>query len=229
MASTTTTSSSSGNKTAAIATGNALWNRVPKANAELFALTYGALVTEVLRDYGDDIGAVNEQLEKMGHSMGVRCVDEYLAKLSTAAPPCQNFMDTAEVLAKSALKMFLGITADVVVHTDGIAEDASEQPGTGGNSPSYSLILTDNPLAIFVELPDAYLEPPSDMTGGSSKPQLEYNSLYCGLIRGALEMLNMRVECTFLKSTLRGDDVNEIKVQLKEVMAEGAGVEYQEE
>jgi trafficking protein particle complex subunit 3 len=227
MSSTTTTSSATGNKTAAIATGNALWNRVPKANAELFALTYGALVTEVLRDYGDDIGAVNEQLEKMGHSMGVRCVDEYLAKLSTAAPPCSNFMDTAEVLAKSALKMFLGITADVVVHNEGIPEDSAD-PG-GASSPSYSLILTDNPLAIFVELPDAYLEPPNDMTGGSTKPQLEYNSLYCGLIRGALEMLNMRVECSFVKSTLRGDDVNEIKVQLKEVLAEGAGAEYQEE
>ena len=226
MASSTTTSST-GNKTAAIATGNALWNRVPKANAELFALTYGALVTEVLRDYGDDIAAVNEQLDKMGHSMGVRCVDEYLAKLSTAAPPCSNFMDTAEVLAKSAFKMFLGITADVVVHSDGTAEDGNEN--AGANSPSYSLILTDNPLTIFVELPDSYLETPNDMTGGSSKPQLEYNSLYCGLIRGALEMLNMRVECTFVKSTLRGDDVNEIKVQLKEVLAEGAGAEYQEE
>ena len=210
MSSTTTTAGSTGNKTAAIATGNALWNRVPKANAELFALTYGALVTEVLRDYGDDIGAVNEQLDKMGHSMGVRCVDEYLAKLSTAAPPCSNFMDTAEVLAKSAFKMFLGITADVVVHNDTIQEDASEHAGAGGpgtSSPAYSLILTDNPLAIFVELPDAYLEPPNDMTGGSSKPQLEYNSLYCGLIRGALEMLNMRVDCTFVRSTLRGDDV----------------------
>jgi trafficking protein particle complex subunit 3 len=233
--SSTTTGGSSGgsNKAAAIATGNALWNRVPKANAELFALTYGALVTEVLRDYGEDVAAVNEQLDKMGHSMGVRCVDEYLAKLSTAAPPCSNFLDTAEVLAKSAFKMFLGITADVVIHAtslttsstvDGGGEGTTEAGGTEASAPSYSLILHDNPLAIFVELPEQYQGPAAE-----GQPLLEYNSLYCGLIRGALEMLNMRVECTFVKSTLRGDDVNEIKVQLKEVVAEGAGAEYQEE
>jgi len=223
-AQTSTPNSTTHNKTAAIATGNALWNRVPKANAELFALTYGALVTEVLRDYGDDIKGVNEQLDKMGHSMGVRCVDEYLAKLSHAAPQCQQFLDTAEVLAKSAFKMFLGITADVVLMPS-VAEDAKE--GEGGapeGGQYYSLILTDNPLAIFVELPDNYQTAADD-----GKPKLEYNALYCGLIRGALEMLNMRVECTFVRSQLRGDDVNEIKVQLKEVMADGAGEEYQEE
>ena len=235
--STIDTASASSNKATAIATGNALWNRVPKANAELFALTYGALVTEVLRDYGDDIAAANEQLDKMGHSMGVRCVDEYLAKLSSAAPPCSNFMETAEVLAKSALKMFLGITADVVY---GNADDSA---------PSYSLMLTENPLAMFVEMPEAYLNNNSSSGSNSNsnsnastsdnkskssaqKPknaQLEYNAVYCGLIRGALEMLNMRVECSFVKSTLRGDDVNEIQVQLQEVMSEGAGEEYQEE
>lgn len=202
------------NKSAAIATGNALWNKVPKANAELFALTYGALVTEVLRDYGEDVQQVNEQLDKMGYSMGVRCVDEYLAKLSTAAPPCSNFLETAEVLAKSAFKMFLGITADVIVH---------EKLGDDNEGQSYSLLLTDNPLAIFVEMPDTFLDKENP------KSQLEYNQLYCGLIRGALEMLNMRVECSMVKSTLRGDDVNEIKVQLKEVIAEGAGEEYQQE
>ena len=213
------------NKANAIATGNALWNRVPKANSELFALTYGALVTEVLRDYGDDLAAANAQLDKMGHSMGVRCVDEYLAKLSSAAPACQTFLDTAEVLAKSALKMFLGITADVVYHSTSESE---------GNAPSYSLLLTDNPLAMFVELPDSYLNNDTTTTTTSksddaSTEMLEYNQLYCGLIRGALEMLNMRVECHFVKSTLKGDDVNEIRVQLKEVVAEGAGADYQEE
>lgn len=228
MASTATTTSSSAtsNKSAAIATGNALWGKVPKANSELFALTYGALVTEVLRDYGEDVAQVNEQLDKMGYSMGVRCVDEYLAKLSTAAPPCSTFLETAEVLAKSALKMFLGITADVVVHEPQqqhatTMEGGDEKKSSGGQA--YSLILLDNPLTTFVELPDAFLDKENP------KSKLEYNNLYCGLIRGALEMLNMRVECTFVKSTLRGDDVNEIKVQLKEVIAEGAGAEYQEE
>lgn len=246
----------SSNKSAAIATGNALWNKVPKANAELFALTYGALVTEVLRDYGattntatssggttannkdndnnndntnanNSIQQVNEQLENMGHSIGVRCVDEYLAKLSTAAPVCKTFFDTAEVLAKSAFKMFLGITADVVIPPSQQQDNTSS--GDDGNSPQpqvYSLYLQDNPLSIFVELPEQYT---NKDTIGNNTPMLEYNALYCGIIRGALEMLNMRVECTFIRSTLRGDDVNEIRVELKEVIAEGAGDDYKDE
>ena len=32
------------------ASGQALWAKMPKANAELFALTYGSLVTELVRD-----------------------------------------------------------------------------------------------------------------------------------------------------------------------------------
>ena len=32
------------------AAGQALWAKMPKANAELFALTYGSLVTELVRD-----------------------------------------------------------------------------------------------------------------------------------------------------------------------------------
>lgn len=119
--------------------------------------------------------------------------------------------------------MFLGMTADVVYHSTSESE---------GGAPSYSLLFTDNPLAMFVELPDAYLSNDSTNKAAgddTSTEMLEYNQLYCGLIRGALEMLNMRVECHFVKSTLKGDDANEIRIQLKEVVAEGAGAEYQEE
>ena len=34
-------------KSQASAAGQALWAKMPKANAELFALTYGSLVTEL--------------------------------------------------------------------------------------------------------------------------------------------------------------------------------------
>lgn len=275
-------------KSTAAATGNALWSKIPKANAELFALTYGALVTELLRDYGEDnIDKVNEQLDRMGHSIGMRCVDEYMAKSYTymaeggygggggsggsGGPPgsgnvgskggsgssnvsimaCTTFLDTAEVLAKSAFKMFLGITADVVVTSSSsksstqqsqsqsgntqqsssyeqqIDDDPTGTTGTGGSNipasasttktQSFSLMFYDNPLATFVELPDHF------------KDKLEYSVIYCGIIRGALEMLNMRVKCTFIKSTLKGDDCNEIKVELQEVLADGAGDEYKDE
>ena len=92
-------------KSAAASNGQALWNKVPKVNAELFALTYGALVTEVIRDNDENLSAVNEQLEKIGYSIGIRCVDEFLAKSN--APYCKSLAETVDVLGKTAFKMFL--------------------------------------------------------------------------------------------------------------------------
>lgn len=186
-------------KSSATTNGQFLWGKVPKANAELFALTYGALVTEVLRDQEENLSKVNEQLDQIGYSIGIRCVDEFLAKSN--APYCKNLAETAEVLGRTAFKMFLGITADIQHHT----------------ATTFSILFQENPLSMFVELPDAY------------KDQLEYNILYCGVIRGAMEMLNYKVECTFVKSPLRGDDTHEIKVDLKQVLQDGAGDDYKEE
>lgn len=183
----------------ASSSGQQLWNKVPKVNAELFALTYGALVTEVIRDADENLSSVNEKLEKIGYSIGIRCVDEFLAKSN--APYCKSLAETAEVLGKTAFRMFLGIMVDVTQHS----------------STCFSLNFQDNPLSLFVELPEQY------------KDELEYSILYCGVIRGALEMLNYKVECTFVKSPLKGDDIHEIKVDVKQVLAAGAGEDYQEE
>ena len=60
--------------------------------------------------------------------------------------------------------MFLGVTATVANY------DA--------NKKEFSLILDENPLAEFVELPDEY------------KDSLWYCNIYCGVIRGALEMVS---------------------------------------
>ena len=48
--------------------------------------------------------------------------------------------------------------------------------------------------------------------------------------RGALEMVRMNVECSFVRDMLRGDDVNEIRLELKGVIDEAAnlGDEYKE-
>ena len=39
--------------------GTALWNKMPKINAELFALTYGAMVMQLIKDH-EDVDAVNK-------------------------------------------------------------------------------------------------------------------------------------------------------------------------
>jgi hypothetical protein len=196
--------SKSNTAAAASSNGQNLWSKVPKANAELFALTYGALVTEVLRDQDENLAQVNEQLEKIGYSIGIRCVDEFLAKSN--APYCKTLAETAQVLGKTAFKMFLGMNVEV-----------NQQSPT-----CFSLLFQDNPLSLFVELPDS-------KDNINYKEDLEYSILYCGVIRGALEMLNYKVTCQFVKSPLKGDDIHEIKVDLKQVLADGAGEEYQEE
>ena len=131
---------------------------------------------------------------RRGYNIGVRLVDEFLAKAQIGT--CQSFQETAEVIAKAGFKMFLGVSAEVV----------------GASATEFRLQLTENPLAEFVELPEQY---------GS----LAYSNLLCGVLRGALEMVQMRVECTLTKDTLWGHEVMEILIVLKEMLSE----EYQDD
>ena len=65
--------------------------------------------------------------------------------------------------------------------------------------------LTENPLAEYVILPQQHRE-------------LWYSNVICGVIRGALEMLNMKTNVYFVKDNLRGHNMNEIRVELKEIV-----------
>lgn len=203
---------------------------MPKANTELFALTYGSLITELLKDYNHDIPEINNQLDRIGYSIGVRCIDELLAKCEVNGidiGSCSKLENTAEVIAKIGFRCFLGMTCDVA--------NVSEK--------AFSLFLYENPLSIFVELPenDAGSTSNNDEFGGRStttgnentgKPdwsKLKYSNVYCGVIRGALEQVNLKVTCNFVRDVLRGDDVNEIRVELKEILTEGAGEDYKDE
>lgn len=51
----------------------------------------------------------------------------------------------------------------------------------------------------FVELPP------------SAYGVLWYSNVLCGVLRGALEMVQMRVEARFVKDVLQGDEVSEIR------------------
>lgn len=202
------------------ASGHTLWSKMPKANTELFALTYGSLITELLKDYDNDIPEINKQLDRIGHSIGVRCIDELLAKCEVNGVdigPCSSLENTAEVIAKIGFRCFLGMTCDVTNVTD----------------KSFSLFLYENPLSIFVELPESNRglndDDANESTGKPEWSKLKYSNIYCGVIRGALEQVNMKVTCDFVRDVLRGDEVNEIRVELKEIMTEGAGEDYQAE
>eukprot|EP00013_Stygamoeba_regulata_P008169 CAMPEP_0177686786 /NCGR_PEP_ID=MMETSP0447-20121125/33765_1 /TAXON_ID=0 /ORGANISM="Stygamoeba regulata, Strain BSH-02190019" /LENGTH=132 /DNA_ID=CAMNT_0019196953 /DNA_START=178 /DNA_END=576 /DNA_ORIENTATION=- len=104
---------------------------------------------------------------------------------------CKDLKKTAEVIAQVGFKMFLGVTARV--------DNWSEK--------EFSLFLDENPLTDFVELPEKY-------------HGLFYSNIIAGVIRGALEMVQMKVECKFKKCTLRGDDTTEIQVIFREYLAD---------
>mmetsp|Transcript_28454 Transcript_28454/g.46123 ORF Transcript_28454/g.46123 Transcript_28454/m.46123 type:complete len:184 (-) Transcript_28454:627-1178(-) len=170
--------------------GDGAYQRLEKVSSELFTLTYGSIVAQLVKDY-EDVNEVNKQLEKMGYNIGLRLIDEFLAKSGVGR--CADFKETAEVVAKVGFKMFLGVNAQVL--------------NWNSDGTEFSIILEENPLADFVELPD-------------SLQNLVYSNMLCGVIRGALEMVQMKVDVKFVRDTLKGDDVNEIRVILRELMVE---------
>lgn len=170
--------------------GEAAFAKMEKVNAELFTMTYGSLVVQLMKDL-EDVEAVNTALEKMGYGIGVRLIDEFLA--TSGVGRCGSFRETAEVIAKVGFRMFLNMPVEVTAWN----EEETE----------CSLILNSNPLNSFVELPEAHRG-------------LWYSNVYCGVIRGALELVQNKVEVTFVKDVLRGDGASEIRLKLIEVMQE---------
>lgn len=131
-----------------------------------------------------------------GYNIGVRIVDEYLAKTRAQAPACASFREAAEAVARHALPLFLNVAAAVGAWSaDGSA---------------CSLALTDNPLADFVELPEAYRK------GG-----LSYCQLLAGCVRGALAQVGFCADVRVARDALRdGGGVLELRLTLKETRDE---------
>ncbi|KAJ0015085.1 hypothetical protein Pint_20135 [Pistacia integerrima] len=182
--------------------GDAIFANMERVNAELFTLTYGATVRQLLTDL-EEVDEVNKQLDQMGYNIGIRLVDEFLAKSNVSR--CVDFKETAEVIAKVGFKMFLGVTASVT--------------NWDADGTCCSIVLEDNPLVDFVELPDTC-------------QGLYYCNILSGVIRGALEMVSntssfaqpsipsflwdvsLKTEVTWIRDVLRGDDAYELQVKL---------------
>lgn len=62
-------------------------------NSELFTLTYGAIVSQLMKDY-ENVEDVNKQLDRMGYNIGVRMVEDFLAR--TNAGRCYDLRETAD-------------------------------------------------------------------------------------------------------------------------------------
>ncbi|XP_046583261.1 trafficking protein particle complex subunit 3-like [Haliotis rubra] len=154
-----------------------------KVNGELFTLTYGALVAQLMKDYEND-DEVNKQLEKMGYNIGVRLIEDFLARANIGR--CSDFRETADIVARVAFKMYLGIQP--VVSNWSAAGD------------EFSLLIENNPLTDFVELPDGH-------------NALHYSNLLSGVLKGSLEMVQMDVDVRFVQDQLKGDNITEIRLK----------------
>lgn len=69
-----------------------------KVNAELVTLTYGTIVAQLCKDFAGDYAEVNKQLDKMGYNIGVRLIEDFLARSNIGR--CANFKETAEAIAR---------------------------------------------------------------------------------------------------------------------------------
>lgn len=145
-------------------------SRVDKINAEVVTLTYGTIVASLCRDLTvantaakTDYAAVNAELDRMGYNIGLRLIEDFLAKSNMGT--CSNLRETAEVISRVGFKIFMNITPTIA--------------GWGQDNKAFSLVFEENPLADFVELPD----------DGRAQDELWYSNVLCGVIRGALEMV----------------------------------------
>lgn len=132
-------------------------------NSELVTLTYGALIAQMVKDL-DNTDDVNKQLERLGYNMGIRIIEDYLAKTSTGR--CLDLKDTADKI-QGAFKMYLGIQPNVA--------------NWSAAGDEFSFIMETNPLTDLVELPE-------------DLKTLRYCNAICGAIRGALEMVQLDVQ-----------------------------------
>ncbi|KAJ6220484.1 hypothetical protein RDWZM_006296 [Blomia tropicalis] len=157
-------------------------NDMKKINTDLFILTYGAIVAQLVKDY-ENAEEVNKQLDKMGYNIGLRLIEDYLAKTNTGK--CHDFKDVADKI-QNGFRLYMGFTPSIT--------------NWSASNDEFSIVIDQNPLTEYVELPD-------------NLANLRYCNLLCGVIRGALEMIQIEAKIWFTQDFLRGDANTELRVK----------------
>ena len=158
-----------------------------KVNSDLFVLTYGATIAQLVKEC-ENAEEINKQLDKMGYNIGLRLIEDFLAKTQMAK--CHDFKDVADKI-QTAFRIYLGFAPTITNWSTANDE--------------FSIIIDNNPLTEYVELPDHL-------------GNLRYCNMLCGVIRGALEMIQIEAQVYFLQDSLRGDPVTELRVKFLKKM-----------
>lgn len=146
---------------------------------------------QVLHDCEDRVVEANKKLDEMGHAMGCRLVEDFLAK--TNAQKCASFKESAETAALVGFKMFLNLECSL----------------ENWNDDETQCDVRFEHLDVFT----AFVEVPARYRGENAK--LAYCQTLCGAARGALESVGVRTECHFVKDALVGDPSEGFVMRLK--------------
>lgn len=139
-------------------------------------------MVQLCKDYESNYAEVNKQLDKMGYNIGLRLIEEFLAKSS--APACSNFREVAEMISKVGHHVggFVSKSRDAQHRQVGFKMFLNIIPtitNWSSDNKQFSLLFDENPLADFVELPD----------DGRAQDELWFSNILVGVLRGALEMV----------------------------------------
>ena len=121
-------------------------DNVEKINAEFLTLTYGSLMVRLIKDY-EKPEEINDQLEKMGYNIGIRLIDDFLAKSCIDAP--KTFDEAISIISKEAIKYYLGNGAKYELIKSDNMSDSNQQY-------EYKIYFNENPLNDYVELPEKF-------------------------------------------------------------------------
>lgn len=179
----------------------------PKVSYELFTLTYGAFIAQVFKDY-ENIDEVNKQLDTIGYNIGTRLIEDFLSR-TQITQRCNDMKELADTLASKAFKMYLGIQPLV--------------SNWNASNDEFSLIFDSSLLNEFVELPLNNINN-SNETGDSTNNNFNYLQIICGAIRGALEMIQLKVDCYLKADQLKGDASTEIRIKFIEKLLDAVPI-----
>ena len=158
-------------------------------------------MTQLISDC-EDLEMVNASLDKMGYSIGIRLIDEFCAKNPLTV--CTSFSASMEIITQVAFKMFFGNVIEIVHWNDKMNE--------------CTLNVNDIPMSMFVELPKQF------------QKTLWYSNLICGVLRGALEMVMMKIKVEFISDSLRdNDEMSLLKVEFKGMISDEMDDDYKED